>query len=74
MARSFSKEEWLELPVGRDHRHRNDNVEKPAVVWSVMNTNTGYSTIEWFDVEWNTPINFSSPSNDLDLPTPSYWG
>ena len=60
MARSFSKEEWLELPVGRDHRHRNDNVEKPAVVWSVMNTNTGYSTIEWFDVEWNTPINFSS--------------
>ena len=71
MSRSFSKEEWLALPVGRDHGHRNDNVDQPAVVWSVLNMTSGYSAMEWFDVEWNMPINFSSPS-EQDLPIPQY--
>lgn len=72
MAYSFSKEEWLALPVGREHGHRNDNVDSPKVVWSVLNMATGYSSLAWYDVSWGTEINFSSPATDLDLPIPQY--
>ena len=54
MAKSFSKEEWLALPVGRDHGHRNDDVDSPAVVWTVLRN--GWSDLDWYDVRWNTPI------------------
>jgi hypothetical protein len=72
MAKSFSKEEWLALPVGRDHGYRNDDVDSPAVVWTVLRN--GWSDLDWYDVRWNTPIDFSSPSTNLDLPVPSYTG
>jgi hypothetical protein len=70
MSRSFSKEEWLALPVGRDHGHRNDNIDSPAVVWTVLKG--GWSEMDWFTVQWNTPIDFSNPSDDQDLPIPQY--
>ena len=72
MSKSFSKEEWLALPVGQDHGHRNDDIDKPVVVWTVLNRSTGWSKMDWFNVEWNTPIDFGNPSDDQDLPIPQY--